>query len=386
MNPIIIIGTGLAGYNLAKEFRKINSDTPLLLITKDDGAFYSKPLLSTALSYKRDIEKLRTAEAASMESQLNAKILTQTHVIKIDPDQQQVVTDHQTYTYSKLVLALGASPIRAPITGNGADEMLSVNDLEEYAIFRQFLQKIPHKKKHIAILGAGLVGCEFANDLTHFPECQIDVIGLSPYPVDRLLPKPIGLALQKALSEAGIRWHLEEEITCIEKRNHKYQIMLAKTSLETDLILSAIGLTPRVELAQKANLLTARGIIVNDRLETSNPHIYALGDCAEVNGLLLLFVAPILQCSRALAKTLNGEPTPVNYPAMPISIKTPACPIVVHPPQQNISGEWKVEGEYPNLKALFLDKYETIHGFALSGQAVKERVTLTQALPPLFKS
>lgn len=385
MHPIIIIGTGLAGYTLAKEFRKINSDTPLLIISKDQGHFYSKPLLSTAFSYQRGIPELYTADAETMAKQLNAQILTQTSIVRIDPEQQQVVTDQHTFSYSQLVLALGADVIRAPISGNATEGILSVNDLEDYAAFRQSLQNIYHQeKKRIAILGAGLVGCEFANDLIHSGH-HVDIIALSPYPADRLLPKPIGMALQQALSEAGVHWHLEQEIVRIDKNENTYQLTLSKGTLEADLVLSAIGLNPRLTLAKMAGLETARGIIVNTQLQTSNPHIYALGDCAEVNGLVLLFIAPILQCSRALAKTLNGEPTPVKYPAMPISLKTPACPIVVCPPQQNASGEWRLEGKYPNLKALFMDEKGHLQGFALSGQAVKERVSLTQALPPLFE-
>lgn len=385
MHPIIIIGTGLAGYTLAKEIRKIDSEIPLLMISKDQGHFYSKPLLSTAFSYKRGIPELYTADAETMAKQLNAKILTQTSITRIDPIQKQVITDQEAFSYSHLVLALGADVIRVPFSGNAVDELLSVNDLEDYAAFRESLQKISQEKKRIAILGAGLVGCEFANDLIHSGH-HIDIIALSSYPADRLLPKPIGMALQQALTEAGVCWHLEKEITRIDKEKDVYHVTLSNQDvLETDLVFSAIGLNPRLELAKMAGLETARGIIVNAQLQTSDPHIYALGDCAEVNGLVLLFVAPILQCSKALAKTLTGESTGVKYPAMPISLKTPACPIVVCPPKQNIPGEWRLEGKYPNLKALFMDENNSMQGFALSGQAVKERLTLTQALPPLFE-
>ena len=139
-------------------------------------------------------------------------------------------------------------------------------------------------------------------------------------------------------------------------------------------------MNPRLALAKAAHLDTGRGILVNYYLETSKPHIYALGDCAEVNGLVLLFIAPILQCSKALAKTLNGERTLVQYPAMPISLKTPACPIVICPPPPNITGAWITEGKYPNLKARFVDDQGKMQGFALSGQAVKERLVFTHTL------
>ena len=116
-------------------------------------------------------------------------------------------------------------------------------------------------------------------------------------------------------------------------------------------------------------------------LRTSAPHVYALGDCAEVAGLNLPFVMPIMHGARALAKTLAGEPTEVRYPPMPVVIKTPALATVVAPPPKGTEGAWKIEGEAPDIRALFEAPDGALLGFALTGTAAAEKQALTKALP-----
>ena len=136
MKSIVIIGTGIAGYNLAKEFRKQDSETPLNLITADDGRSYYKPMLSSAFTNGKTAETLATASAQQMSEQLNATIHTNTTVTAIDKDTQQIIAAGKSISYSKLVLALGAETIQPPVRGDAAGEILSVNNLDDYAHFR----------------------------------------------------------------------------------------------------------------------------------------------------------------------------------------------------------------------------------------------------------
>jgi len=377
--PVVIIGTGLAGYTLAKAFREHDKESPLIMVSSHVGRFYSKPLLSTALTSKRTVVQLATADAKTMEEQLNAEIITKTQVTRIDPERKCIGMDNRSINYGKLVLACGAEVIRPPLLGDAAQEVRSVNDLEDYAIFR----KVLGGKKHVGILGAGLVGCEFANDLIN-EGYEVDVIAPSKYPVDRLLPEEIGQVLQVALAKSGVKWHLGQLASAVNKSAEGYVLSLPNQQLKVDIVLSAIGLRPRIRLAQKAKLKINRGVVVDRYLQTSDPHIYALGDCAEVSGLVLFFIAPLRQCSGALAKTLAGNPTQVTYPAMPVSLKTPACPIVVCPPPETVEGAWHIEGDKLNLKALFYGKDEQLLGFALTGTKIRERMQLVKEMPGLF--
>lgn len=377
---LIIIGSGLAGYMLAKEWRKCDSQSPLTIITQGNGDFYSKPLLSTALTQKRAPEVMPTASAVQMAEQLNATIKTQTQVTAIDVENKKIQTNTQTLQYDQCVLALGADVIKPRISGNASDALISVNSLEDYASFRKILE--PNAR--IVILGAGLVGCEFANDLANVGH-SVDVVALCSYPLDRLLTPEMGLLVQEALAQSGIRWHLSESVERIDRENNQYSVTLSSGSiLEADVVLSAVGLRPHIALAEAAGLRVDRGILVNKFLATSAPSIYALGDCAEVCGCVLQYVAPLLACSRALAKTLAGEPTEVIYPAMPVVLKTPACPLVVSPPPQDIEGEWQISGEAFDRCALFYDTHQNLRGFALMGTMVKERANLQKLLPPIF--
>ncbi len=252
--------------------------------------------------------------------------------------------------------------------------------MQDYELLRHSLTG----KKRITILGSGFVGCEFANTLLN-AGYAVDIVAPARYPLEQLLPEAVGLVLKQGLADKGARWYLQDVVTEVVDQGKDYQVTLASnTTFSTDLILSTIGLRPNVELAETAGLDFNRGIQVNRHLQTSADDIYALGDCAEVEGLVLQFVAPLLQSSRALAKTLAGETTPVNYPAMPIVLKTPACPLTLLPPPANCDGEWEITGDDINLKAVFVDEQQRLRGFALTGTAVTEKTALSKSIPGLL--
>ena len=152
-----------------------------------------------------------------------------------------------------------------------------------------------------------------------------------------------------------------------------------------DLVLSAVGLRPRTDLAKTAGLTIGRGIVVNSLGQTSNPHIYSLGDCAEYLGKFVLpYIMPVMQAARAMAQTLSGKPTEIKFPAMPVSIKTPDCPAVVNPPLPEHDGEWEITADENGVKALFKGKDGALLGMALLGEASKERQALTPQLPAMI--
>jgi rubredoxin-NAD+ reductase len=99
---------------------------------------------------------------------------------------------------------------------------------------------------------------------------------------------------------------------------------------------------------------------------------------------VLVYVAPLVAAARALGKTLAGEPTEVSYPAMPVTIKTPACPVVVAPPAAGAEGEWIIAVDGSNVKAEFRDSGGKLLGFALTGEATKEKMALQKELPAIM--
>ena len=376
-SPVTIIGTGHAGYAAAREFRKHSPDGGLRIITADDGASYSKPMLSNALARSQTPASLVMKDADGMAGQLVAELLTGVTVTAIDSDAHTVTVDGQVLGYSRLVLALGADPIRLPLQGSAADQVMSVNDLQDYARFRARLDG----KRRVVILGGGLIGCEFANDLGQ-GGCEIDVIDLAALPLGRLVPPAVGEAMRDALAGLGVGWHPGTSVSRVDAVDGALQVTLdSGDQLSADVVLSAIGLRSRTRLAADAGLKVDRGIVVDRLLQTSAEGIYALGDCAQVGGLVLPYVMPIIQAARVLGQTLAGSPAELSYAAMPVSVKTPVLPVVVCPPLPEVSGQWQVEQLEDGIRALFREADGTLQGFALSGGAVSEKASLAATLP-----
>lgn len=377
--PIVIVGTGLSGYSLAKEIRKQDKDTPIVMVTADDGYSYSKPMLSTGFTKGKEADELAQASAEAMVEQLNLQLRTYTTVTGIDPDAHELVLGDERLGYSKLVLAWGADVIRLSIAGDGHERVFSINDLMDYRAFRKALKG----KKRVAIMGAGLIGCEFANDLRN-GDVDVDVIAPSDALMPGLLPPAAAEAVRDGLEGLGVRFHLETVVEHIANNGNGVRLTLANgEELESDLVISAVGLRPRTELAAAAGLETQRGIVVNRALETSVPDVYALGDCAEVDGHVLLYVLPLMACARALAKTLVSERTEVKYGTMPVMVKTPCCPTAVCPPPANVSGSWEVDADGQDVRALFKSESGEVLGFAVTGGYAMEKQALSKEVPPI---
>ncbi|TAN51864.1 MAG: FAD-dependent oxidoreductase [Betaproteobacteria bacterium] len=377
MQPIVIVGSGLAGYTVAREFRRLDPAAPLALVSRDEASFYSKPMLSNALGAGKSAAQIANATAAQMAEQLKARVAAGVEVNAIDTAGRVVHAGGEAIRYSKLVLALGADPISVPVAGDAAGDVLQVNDLAGYARFRTAIEG----RKRIALLGAGLIGCEFANDLAA-AGYRVEVIDPAPRPLGRLLPEAAAERIRKALEALGVVWHFGTTASAVSRSDGGLRVMLANgDAIDTEVVLSAIGLRPRTQLAQRAGLKVARGIVTDRELQTSAADVYALGDCAEVEGQVLPFVMPIMHAARALAKTLAGTPTPVVYPAMPVVVKTPAMPAVVCPPPV-VAGAWRVIEDAAGVEALYEDEAGRLTGFALVGAACVRKNALAKALQP----
>ncbi len=378
--PVVIVGTGLAGYNLAREFRKLDGETPLLLITADDGRSYSKPMLSTGFGKNKDAEGLSMAEPGAMAEQLKAQVRTHTRVSGIDPGHKRLWIGEEAVAYRDLILAWGAETVRVPVGGDAPEAIFPINDLQDYGHFRAAAAG----KQRVLVLGAGLIGCEFANDLL-LGGYAVDLVAPCEQVMPTLLHPAAASAVQAGLESLGARFHLGPVLNRLQRMASGLEAHLSDGQvIPCDLVVSAIGLRPRIDLAAAAGLLVNRGVVVDRQLQTSHANIYALGDCAEVDGLNLLYVMPLMNCARALARTLTGAPTEVSYGAMPITVKTPVCPLVVSPPPRGLEGRWTVEGQGADIKALCRDAEGRLLGYALTGSAVMEKLALNKELPALM--
>jgi rubredoxin-NAD+ reductase len=374
--PIVIIGTGLAGYSLARELRKLTPDLPLVLLTRDDGHAYSKPLLSTAFARHKTPDELSTGDPGQMAEALNATVRTFCTVDAIEPRQKVLHIGSERLAYDKLVLATGASVRQLTIPGANHPRVYSINSLMD---FRRFHAAVQGKRK-IAIIGAGLIGCEYANDLIA-GGFEVDLITPSATPLNALIPPRAGQVLADGLVAAGIGLRLQRIPVAIHELDTGLAIELDNGQrIVADAVVSAIGIQADICLALTAGLRTRTGIITDATLQTSTPDIYALGDCAEIEGRIRYYVMPLMASARALAQTLNGNPTPISFGAMPVATKTPACPIIACPPEPGVEGEWQTEGHDPNLILRFVDAQNQLRGFVLTGECIKEKQGLGKVL------
>lgn len=376
---IVIIGTGLAGYTTARELRKHDANTPLTLITADGGRAYSKPMLSTGYRKQQSPTDLVQNTPEAMSGELDARVLTGTRVAALEAGAVRLADD-QRIAFDRLVLATGADPIAPRLGGDAAHALLQVNDLEDYERFRAAADGA-HR---IVIMGGGLIGCEFANDLAE-AGYAVDLVFPEAAPLPRLLPAQPAAALHAALEEIGVTLHTGVTVDALDRAGDGVRAHLSGgRALDADVALAAIGLRPRTGLAADAGLGVGTGIRTDRYLATSDPAIHALGDCAEVAGYNLPYVAPLTNAARALGRTLAGEPTPVHYPVMPVTVKTSCCQVVAWPPAEGASGAWQFDGEGRDLRGEYRDAEGTLHGFALTGKRIKERMPLTKEMPPLL--
>jgi rubredoxin-NAD+ reductase len=295
--------------------------------------------------------------------------LTHTEVRAIDRATRTLtLADGRQVAFSQLVLAVGARPIRLPLSGSGADAVMSVNNLEDYARFEAAIAG----KNTLAILGAGLIGCEFANDLIQSGRA-VSVFDLASQPLGRLLPRQAAQFLRDRLAAAGVRFYFEDPVEAVEHTAEGFTLTTRSgAQVASDAVLSAVGLAPDLRLAAEAGLSVGRGIQVDDRLQTSDADIFALGDCAEVAGQVLPYVMPIMHGARVLAARLCGDDQRLAYPPMPVQVKTSLCPAVVCPPPPG--GEWVETVTENGVSARHLNTAGALDGFALVGAATSERM------------
>lgn len=384
VEPIIVLGSGLAGWTTVRELRKLDPARPVTVITADAGDFYAKPSLSNALAQGKGPDQLVSTPAAKMADTLGVTLLPHTRVEAIDRVARVVTTDQGRHPYRRLVLATGARPIRVPLAGDGAAAVRSVNSLDDFAEFHARLRP----GARVAIMGAGLIGCEFANDLAA-AGYQVSVVDPSARPLAALLPEAASEALRLALAALGVDWRFGTTVQSVHRDGDALRLTLADgESIGADAVLSAIGLRADTALAQAAGLVCERGIVVDSTLATSDADIFALGDCAQyaggrwadgpvAGGRTLPYVMPIMNAARVLAAQLAGREGTLAFPLMPVSIKTPALPLVVASPALASIGQW--HGPEEGLWH-FIDDSGAARGFVLAGKQASRRAEQSQLI------
>lgn len=301
----VIIGNGAAGYYAANEIRSINSKASIKIISAEKSLSYYRPKLTSYLSNRiPDEELFISPEKFYIDN--NIELLLGTYVISINRNNNSVlVSDGETkkeIPYSKLILANGSSSFLPQVKGNGKTGVFSLRDIKDaeniYAAIK--------KSKDAVIIGGGLLGLEAAFEMKK-ADLNVTVIERSPILLSRQLDKTgAGFILQKAKS-MGISILLGESLKEINGDSNVTSITLESgTKIPCEIVLFSIGIIPNIILAKNAGIETGRGVIVNDKMETSAEHIYACGDIAEYEGIVFGNWATAMEMSKVAASNSSG--------------------------------------------------------------------------------
>ncbi len=374
-HPVVIVGSGYAGLQLARQFRRHASATPLVIVCADDGVDYPKPQLSHAVSKHQSATDLIRKSAKEVALELKALLLTGQQVKGIDPERQVIQLAERELPYRDLVLAVGAEAWVPPISGDAADAIITLNSLQHY---QQYQEQLVNGQR-ILIVGSGLIGSELANDFLLAGK-QITLCD----PTDRLLfsltPDFVSERLHSVLAQAGCKFAFNTTLASLDRQSDGLLATFSDgTSIMVDSVVCAAGLRPRITLAKAAGLNTHRGIVVDKQLATSAPHIYALGDCAEIDGQLLPYLQPITLSAQALAKTLAGEQTRVQWPVMPVNVKTSSYPVQLAGEVRSDDLIWQLDEDDNGLTGQAF-RHDALVGFVTSGQHITRSMALIKQL------
>lgn len=305
---VVIIGAGLAGWSVVDAIRTLDKSCPITLICGDSGDRYHKPMLSVAISTNKKRADLVRFNGKTASETANIQLIPHTFVINIDTNLKTLHTTCGNIGYDKLVLAFGATPVYPPTLDRS---LWHINHLDRF----ETLQARLATPKHIAIVGAGMVGTEFAEDLVKAGH-QVTLIDRHAYPLSALLPDVAGLKILQAIQSFGVKFLGNVAVQKAQKTANGYTLHLTRkdnntTSLNIDEVVVATGLMVDDRLPTRANLDFDKktGIVVNPTtLATSVPDIYALGDCISIDGTPCRYIAPHRPQAIAIAHQLLELP------------------------------------------------------------------------------
>ncbi|MGM8809835.1 NADH:flavorubredoxin reductase NorW [Enterobacter cloacae] len=374
-NGIVIIGSGFAARQLVKNIRKQDANVPLTMIAADSMDEYNKPDLSHVISLNQRADDLTRQTAGEFAEQFNLRLFPYTWVTDIDADAHVVKAKDKTWQYDKLVLATGASAFVPPVTGR--ELMMTLNSQQEYRASETQLRDA----KRVMIVGGGLIGTELAMDFYRAGKA-VTLVDHAASILSVLMPAEVSSRLQHRLTDMGVHLLLKSQLQHLTETEGGIRATLDRhRSLEVDVVVAATGLRPETALAHRAGAETGRGVKVNSYLQTTQPDIYALGDCAEINGQVLPFLQPIQLSAMYLAKNLLGNSAPLKLPAMLVKVKTPALPLHLAGETQRQDLNWQIAVEAQGMVARGSDADGQLRAFVVSEDRMKEAFALLKSLP-----
>lgn len=301
-SALVVVGGGIAGQVVCEAVRELDPARPIRLLCGEPRAPYDRVRLSEILVSGASTETLALRPPEWFEDQ-RIEILTGAHVARIDPEGRRVeLADGSNVRYAELVLATGSNALMPPLPGIALPHVHPFRGPEDC----ERIRAAAGGAKHAAVIGGGLLGLEAARGIAS-QNCPVTVVHLMDRLMERQLDPGAAEMLQAALE---IELELERQTETITEQE---LIFADGDRLEADLVVVSIGIRPETTLASEADIKVARGIVVDQWLRTSEDGIWAVGECAEHNGVVYGLVAPILEQARAAAASICGRADSNGY-------------------------------------------------------------------------
>ncbi|MCO3297436.1 NAD(P)/FAD-dependent oxidoreductase [Pseudomonas aeruginosa] len=300
---LVMVGNGMAGVRTLEELLKLNSDFyDITVFGAEPHPNYNRILLSPVLAGEQTFEEI-VLNDLNWYAENGIKLLLDRKVVQIDRLRRRVVAaDGSEAEYDRLLLATGSLPFILPIPGNRLQGVIGYRDIAD----TQAMIDCARTHSHAVVIGGGLLGLEAANGLKQ-RGMDVTVVHLSDWLLERQLDRTAGKLLQGALEARGIRFRLNTQTQELMD-NGSGRVCAVQFNdgdvIPADLVVMAAGIRPNTELAESAGIPCNRGILVNDTLQTYDPRIYAVGECANHRGIAYGLVAPLFEQAKVCANHL----------------------------------------------------------------------------------
>ncbi|MHA3884674.1 nitrite reductase large subunit NirB [Stutzerimonas degradans] len=300
---LVMIGNGMAGVRTLEELLKLTRDLyDITVFGAEPHPNYNRILLSPVLAGEQQFEEI-VLNDLNWYAENDIHLMLNRKVVKIDRVKRRVIADDGSEAeYDRLLIATGSNPFILPIPGKDLQGVIGYRDIADTRV----MMETAKTHKHAVVIGGGLLGLEAANGLK-LRGMDVTVVHIGDWLMERQLDKTAGTLLQSALESRGLKFLLPKH-TAELLDNGEGRVCAVKFKdgevIPADLVVMAAGIRPNSELAEQAGIPCNRGILVNDTLQTYDPRIYAVGECANHRGTAYGLVAPLFEQAKVCANHL----------------------------------------------------------------------------------
>jgi nitrite reductase (NADH) large subunit len=307
MEDLIVVGNGMAGVACLEQILKHSPKFRVTVFGDETHANYNRILLSSVLAGERSADDIMINPLAWYQ-QNHVALRLGVKIVDVDPKRRTVKGEDDSVThYDKLLLATGSTAWIPPIDGVDKENVFTFRNLND----TRGLVHAAGKGVRAVVIGGGLLGLEAARGL-QLQGCEVTVVHLMDSLMNMQLDAAGGAYLGRKMEQMGVRVLTSRKTERLLGNDHVQGVAFAGgEEVAAEVVVIAAGIRPNVELGRKAGLAVKRGIVVNDHMETSNPRIFAVGECVEHNGQVYGLVAPLFEQGKVLAATITGNKGPV---------------------------------------------------------------------------